>query len=37
MTQIAPTVASVLGVSLSPAAGRPLNLQGSAAPASASK
>jgi len=27
MTQIGPTIASVLGVSLSPAAGRPLNLQ----------
>jgi predicted AlkP superfamily pyrophosphatase or phosphodiesterase len=34
MTQIAPTVASVLGVSLSPAAGRPLDLQRASAPAS---
>jgi predicted AlkP superfamily pyrophosphatase or phosphodiesterase len=28
MTQIAPTLASILGVGLSPGAGRPLNLQG---------
>jgi hypothetical protein len=34
MTQIAPTVASVLGVSLAPAAGRPLDLQRASAPAS---
>jgi predicted AlkP superfamily pyrophosphatase or phosphodiesterase len=34
MTQIAPTFASILGVTLSPAAARPLDLQGTAASAS---